>query len=167
MARLADARTMMTACMDLVRGGHKIPGRRWDDSGDAGSDRTMVSLPATCRRNQSGNILPGIGQDRQNSQARQKGVSRDHCSERARSRCRPRRGRILQPVVEPKFSPFSFGCRPKRSSMAALAIALALAQSENRRVWIADDVAKAFDLFRLAVSCSRVMCTFRMTWWAS
>jgi len=53
--------------------------------------------------------------------------------------------RILQPVLDPTFSCFSFGCRPKRSSMEALATALALASSQSRWVWIADDVVRAFD----------------------
>ena len=51
---------------------------------------------------------------------------------------------ILEPLVDPTFSPFCFG-PPKRGPLSALATAIALARSQNRWVWVTADVEKAFD----------------------
>jgi hypothetical protein len=54
-------------------------------------------------------------------------------------------GLILQPITELHASPFSFGYRPGRNRMHALATALALARRDKRWVWVKADVEKAFD----------------------
>ncbi len=52
---------------------------------------------------------------------------------------------ILQPVVDPYFSPFSFGFRPERDRLDALACALALARRQRSWLWVCADVENAFD----------------------
>lgn len=52
---------------------------------------------------------------------------------------------ILDPVLDPKLSPFVVGFRPRVGTQTALAIAMTLAAAERRTVWVVEDVANAFD----------------------
>lgn len=52
---------------------------------------------------------------------------------------------MLQPLIDPKFDPCSFGFRPKRDRRHALATATFLAETKNRWIWIAADIRTAFD----------------------
>lgn len=51
---------------------------------------------------------------------------------------------VLQPVLDPLFDARSFGFRPGRSHLDALAAAERLALSENRWIWVMDDIKDAF-----------------------
>jgi hypothetical protein len=51
---------------------------------------------------------------------------------------------ILSPVLDPLFDDGSFGYRPQRGHLDALALAEEMAIEENRRVWLAVDVKDAF-----------------------
>lgn len=65
---------------------------------------------------------------------------------------------ILQPVVDPTFSRFSFGFRPQLGRMQALATAIAIMRARNFTFWVLADVAHAFDaipLDRLLVACEQ------------
>jgi hypothetical protein len=145
MRRLADARTMMTACCDLMRRGPKAPGT---------DGMTLEMLDRTERWSLSrrvadevrrGSYEPG-GERIVKIPKPNKPGYREITIQNMRDRMVGRATvRILQPIVDPKFSPFSFGCRPRRGRADALATALAIAETESKWVWFADDVAKAFD----------------------
>jgi RNA-directed DNA polymerase len=51
---------------------------------------------------------------------------------------------IVQPLVDPQFDAASFGFRPKRSTLHALAAANRLFDKERRSVWVTADIADAF-----------------------
>jgi hypothetical protein len=51
---------------------------------------------------------------------------------------------ITQPLVDPRFDARSFGFRPRRSALDALALAEHLFLAERRRVWVTADVKDAF-----------------------
>lgn len=144
--RLADARTMMSACDDLLRRGGKAPGpngRRLDEMDRAEQWSLCRQLARAVR---DGTYRPGRGRRVQIPKEGKPGQFRELTVQDAEDRVVGRAAvRILQPVLEPGFSPFSFGFRPGRGTQAALATALALAQARQRWVWVSDDVAKAFD----------------------
>lgn len=52
---------------------------------------------------------------------------------------------VIQPVVDPGFEDFSYGFRPGRDRLHALAHAEALTTSEGRMVWVVEDLKDAFD----------------------
>lgn len=52
---------------------------------------------------------------------------------------------IIQPLIDPRFDPRSFGYRPKRDRRNALALPTYLAETQNRWFWVAADVKSAFD----------------------
>jgi RNA-directed DNA polymerase len=60
---------------------------------------------------------------------------------------------VLQPILDAKFDARSFGFRPKRSPLLALALAERLAVDEGRWVWVAVDLKDAF----LRVPLNRLM----------
>lgn len=52
---------------------------------------------------------------------------------------------ILQPLIDPFFDARSFGFRPGRGRMDALAAARAIACREGRWTWVAEDLSNAFE----------------------
>jgi len=52
---------------------------------------------------------------------------------------------ILQPLLDPLFDNFSFGSRPGRNRLHALAVAETLAVQQDRWVWVVADIKNAFD----------------------
>jgi RNA-directed DNA polymerase len=66
---------------------------------------------------------------------------------------------ILSPILDLMFCPFSFGFRPRRGRLEAVATALAHAEAAGCWTWVSVDVAKAFDripLVRLLELTSRL-----------
>lgn len=51
---------------------------------------------------------------------------------------------ILQSLLDPLFDPLSFGYRPKRGTLQAVATAIGLCSERPRRAWVAVDIADAF-----------------------
>jgi hypothetical protein len=51
---------------------------------------------------------------------------------------------IVQPLLDTRFDSHSFGFRPKRSALHALALAEGICMKERRRVWVTVDVRDAF-----------------------
>jgi hypothetical protein len=51
---------------------------------------------------------------------------------------------VLEPALDPRFDAFSFGGRPKRSRMNALAVAEELTIEGDHRVWVCQDISDAF-----------------------
>lgn len=51
---------------------------------------------------------------------------------------------VIQPFIEPRFDDWSFGFRPRRGTLDALAVALDLAMSQCRPVWVQVDIRDAF-----------------------
>lgn len=52
---------------------------------------------------------------------------------------------VAQPLLDPLFMPFSFGFRPRRDRLHALAQAEHTATHEGRWIWLAEDLKNAFD----------------------
>lgn len=52
---------------------------------------------------------------------------------------------IIQPLLDPGFDPFSFGFRPNRDRLHALATAMHLAETQDRMFFVLEDVKNAFD----------------------
>jgi hypothetical protein len=64
---------------------------------------------------------------------------------------------ILEPIVEPRFMPFSYGFRPQLGRLEALGTALALLRTQGRAFCVAADIANAFDNIprsRLIAACN-------------
>ncbi len=53
--------------------------------------------------------------------------------------------KVIQPVLDPTFDDCSFGCRPGRGRLDALAEAKYLAEAQGRQIWVIEDVQSAFD----------------------
>ncbi len=51
---------------------------------------------------------------------------------------------IVQPLLDPRFDDRSFGFRPKRDRLHALAMAKKLLVEDHRKVWVTEDVKDAF-----------------------
>ena len=51
---------------------------------------------------------------------------------------------ILQPLLDPLFDPLSLGYRPQRGRRDALALAEMFTQTQQRRVWVVEDLKDAF-----------------------
>ena len=145
MKRIADARTMMEACEQLLAKGPTSPGP--SDVRTAELDQS--ERWSLCRRLansvRDGTYRPGPQRRVQIPKAGGTGFrfltiqgTEDRIVGKAAAI-------ILGPLVERTFSPFSFGFRPGRDPRGALASALELARREGRWVWVSADVEKAFD----------------------
>ena len=146
MRRLADARTMMSACRDLLRRGPKAPGLNGLRLELLDKAELWGLCRNTARAVRDGTYRPGSDRKVQIPKEGKPGEFRELTIQNAEDRVVGRAAvRILQPLLDPAFSPFSFGFRPKRNHQSALATALTFAQAECRWVWVSDDVAKAFD----------------------
>jgi RNA-directed DNA polymerase len=64
---------------------------------------------------------------------------------------------VLQPLFDPLFLPESFGFRPGRGQLHAVAFAEHIALTESRTVWLAHDIRDAFE----HVSISRLLVLLR------
>jgi CRISPR-associated protein Cas1 len=51
----------------------------------------------------------------------------------------------IQPLLDPLFAPFAFGYRPGRDRLRALALAERRVITEDRWVWLTEDLQDAFD----------------------
>lgn len=144
MRRLADARTLRSAADDLRRSGGKAPGpngNRLDDLGDDGLWSLCRSLAEAIR---AGTYRPGP--ERRIQVPKEDGGFRQLTLRNIEDRVVGRAlVRILQPLLDPQFGPFSFGFRPRRGCLAALAAALACAESRRATWWLCADLHKAFD----------------------
>jgi hypothetical protein len=145
MRRIADARTMMAGCLALRRNGRTSPGpgdvRLHDLDGPA-----LWSLCRTLADSVRRKIYrPGPEAKRRVPKDGKPGQFRELTLQSTQDRIVGKAAAlILGPVVDPLFSPFSFGFRPGRGPLSALGTALALV--ESGRPWVVSaDIAKAFD----------------------
>ena len=144
--RIAAAQTMYCALMDIEEHGGEAPGpnglrleslcnsERWEMC------RTMAGDL------RSGGYQPGPERKVKIPKSSGKGfreLSIQNLEDRMVARAAVI---ILDPLVDPTMSPFSYGFRHNRNSHWALATALALTAREGRPIWIAADVANAFDM---------------------
>jgi RNA-directed DNA polymerase len=144
--RLADARTMMSACRDLLARGPKAPGLNGYRLEHLDNTELWSLCRATAKAIRQRTYKPGGDRKVPIPKEGKPGQFRELTIQNAEDRVVGRAVvRILQPLVDPGFSPFSFGFRPRRGTHSALATALTLAQAQQRWVWVSDDVAKAFD----------------------
>jgi RNA-directed DNA polymerase len=152
--RIADSRTMHVACRDLRDGGG-APGRnglRIDQLSDRETwslSRALASSVLECRHRPGARRKVRI--PKSNGGVRQLQISniQDRIVDRGVLR-------IIQPVLDPQFSSFSFGFRPGLGPMNALAAGLALAESRGQWCWAMADIANAFD----AIPRNRLLCSF-------
>lgn len=144
--RLANPATMMCACRALLRSGPKasgLNGLRLEDL----SENEMWSLCHTL----ASALRDGIyrpGPDRtvrilKETPGQFRKLTIQNVEDRIVAKALVL---ILQPLLDPKFSPFSFGFRPGRGAQSALATALAYAREEGRWRWVVDDIRRAFDM---------------------
>jgi retron-type reverse transcriptase len=143
--RIADARTMRFAYDDLVRAGGYAAGPdgvRLDELDDSQAWDICREQAALIRegRYASGNTrsvrIPKPGKN---------GFRTIHVQDVADRIVGRAIDLILQPVLDPLFSPFSFGFRRKNNTQQALATLLAVARRQKRWTWVTADIASAFD----------------------
>ena len=146
MPRLGDARTMMSACEDLLRGGGKAPGRNGRRLEALDRPELWSLCRALAAAVRDGTYRPGrdrkVPVPKEGKPGQFRGLAIQDAEDRVVGRAAVR---VLQPLLDPRFSPFNLGFRPRRGTQEALATALALAQDQGRWVWVTDDVAGAFD----------------------
>jgi hypothetical protein len=146
MKRIADARTMREAAAQLLRKGRKAAGPnhlRLDELGPSELWSMCRALPNSIRNK---TYRPGGVRKVRIPKEGKPGEYRTLTIQNAEDRTVAKATLlILEPLVDPNFSPFSFGFRSRRGRLSALATALALARSQNRWIWVSVDVEKAFD----------------------
>lgn len=155
--RIADARTMFQACEDLIdQGGRSAgPNRHVLHVIDRQARWTLCRALSRSIRNRTYLPTPGrrvhIPKDGKPGQFRE--IVVPNIEDRVVGRAVHL---ILSPILESAMSPFSYGFRPHVGTMNALADALALAESQNRWIWVTADVEAAFDRIphaRLLAAC--------------
>jgi hypothetical protein len=146
MRRMADARTMRLAVAGLRRNGRTAPGPgglRLDELDDRAAWSLARTLAAKVR---AGTHRPGPVEVRQIPKEGRPGEYRELTIQTTPDRVVGRAAKmILEPVVDRAFSPFSFGCRPRRGPLDALATAAALAEGAGAWCFAAADIERAFD----------------------
>jgi hypothetical protein len=145
MPRLAHSHTMRVACDDLLEHGGEAPGPNGLRLRDL-DDPAIWSLCRTLARGVRDGTYQ-MGPERRVSIPKGPGrgsrvLTIQNIEDRIVGRATLR---ILQPLIDPDFSPFSFGFRPARGTVNALASALALARQQRTWIWVCADVANAFD----------------------
>jgi hypothetical protein len=143
--RVADSRTLRLAIDHLASEGGSAPGPnglRLDEL-DGTARWELARLLGTAIR--TGNYRPGPVRTVQIAKGSGRGFrtlsianAEDRVVERALLL-------IVQPVLDPRFAPTSFGYRPKRGREDALAMAEALARASGLWAWVAEDIRDAFD----------------------
>lgn len=146
MRRIADARTLREAAAQLLRKGRKAagPNRVRLDELELHELWSLCRLLARIIRVKT--YRPGAVRRAKIPKEGKPGEFRRLTIQNAEDRLVAKATLlILEPLVDRVFSPFSFGFRPKRSRLSALATAIAFARLQNRWVWVTADVEKAFD----------------------
>jgi Reverse transcriptase (RNA-dependent DNA polymerase) len=144
--RVADNRTLRSACDHLLRRGGKAVG----PNGLRLHDLESPEIWSLCRALSHGirdhTYRPGESRTVRIPKPGKPGKFRTLTIQNAEDRVVARAAvEVLLPITELLASPFSFGFRPRRNRMNALATAVALARHEDRWVWVKADVEKAFD----------------------
>jgi hypothetical protein len=157
MRRFADARTMFAAAQDLLAKGPTAAGPNGHKLQDVDTRGLWSLCRALAGSIRDGTYRPGSQRRVEIPKAGKPGQFRELTLRDVEDRV-VGRGlvRILQPVLDPAFSPFAFGFRPRRSAAAALASALAFADRHSAWCWWEGDVEKAFDrvpLSQLLTAC--------------
>jgi retron-type reverse transcriptase len=146
--RIADFRTLRWAWHDCARKGAApgVDGLRYSDFGERELHTRLRSVGDAIR---AGRYRPG--QDRYVLIPRPgkspRRLSLPGVIDRVVGKAALR---ILSPLLDPGFDEFSFGFRPNegdraRGVIGAVATAIALAENQERWVWVADDLSNAFD----------------------
>jgi retron-type reverse transcriptase len=144
--RMTDTRSLRCALDELVADGPKQPGEdsvRIEEMDDA--DRWGL-----CRRLsrdlKSGEYHPGPLLVRKVPKEGKPGEFREITLLCARDRVAAKAlALFVGPLVEPYFSPYSFGFRPETGVWQALATAIEIARRTGRWFWVAADIERAFD----------------------
>jgi hypothetical protein len=142
--RVGDARMMRLAWDDLATRGGLAPGPNGRRYSDLSSAEAWVLCRCLAEAVQKGTYRPGPERVIWVPKASGKGqrpIVLLNVEDRAVQRAAVL---VLQPLLDPLFDPRSFGFRPKRSHLHALAAAERLAISRRRTVWLTHDVRDAF-----------------------
>ena len=133
MRRLADARTMRSAADDVLRGGGAAPGPNGRRLSDLEPEGLWSLCDGLARAVRGGTYRPGPERTVQIPKEGKPGEFRRLSIRDVEDRVVGRAlVRVLQPVLEPQFGPFSFGFRPGRGSQNALASAPGLLRVQRR-----------------------------------
>ena len=142
--RIADPRTLRAAWDFLARHGGSAPGV----NGRRYADYTSAEVWSLCRclthAIRDGSYRPGperiVWIDKSSGRG-QRPIVILNIEDRVVQRAVVL---ILQPVLDPLFDDRSFGFRPRRGHLHALALAEYMTLSQQRRVWVAEDIRDAF-----------------------
>jgi retron-type reverse transcriptase len=146
-ARVCDSRTMRSAIATLIRNGSTAPGpdgKTFEDFRDE-SD-IWECCRALSRWLKSGEYEPAKARRCKIPKDGKPGKHRVIWVQNLEDRIIAKAIQLtLEPVVDWKFSPFSFGFRPFQNRLKALAVAIAFVEQDNRFYWIPADIESAFD----------------------
>lgn len=146
MARLADPMTLRAACDDLQRHGGDAPGPNGHRLADLSHGEIWSLCRALSQAMREGRYRPGRERKQRIPKPGRNGF-RELTLQNIEDRIVARAALlVLQPLVEPWFSPCSFGWRPARNRLHALGALLALARTQKRWVWVVGDITTAFDV---------------------
>jgi hypothetical protein len=158
---ISDTRTMRVASDHLRRRGGEAPGPNGRRLEDLNTDDQWAFCGALAKAVKNGHYQPGPSRTCKIPKAGKPGEFRALTIQNVDDRLV---GRAIVEVVQAIFelwaSPFSFGFRPGRSRLHALATALALGRRDGRWCWAKADVANAFDVVpfeRLMEVCSWIL----------
>lgn len=147
-SRIADERNLQEAVIHLTSHGEKAPGPNgqclttlWREA----RVRVFQELKALARQLESGTYQPN--QPRtvnipKSSGTGHRTISISNWQDQVVQRAVVQ---IIQPLLDPRFDDLSLGYRPGRDRTEALARAIAIAEREERYVWVISDLKDAFD----------------------
>ncbi len=142
--RISDERTLAVAWDYLAEHGGPTPGPdglRYDDLNPSERWQLLRSLRDAIR---SGEYQPGEERVCRISKGPGRGT-RPLVIQNIEDRVVQRAAvEIVQPLVDPRFLPHSFGFRPRRGALDALAHAEWYYLHDERQVWVTDDIRDAF-----------------------
>ena len=143
--RVADTRNLRLAWNYLASHGGEAAGPDEQTYADFDRDAVWDLLRGIRQKLLAGSYSPGPERPQPISKGPGRGL-RTLCIQNIQDRVVQRAiVQILQPLVDPRFDPRSFGSRPKKGHLHALALAQAIARAEDRFLWVAEDVRDAFD----------------------
>ena len=143
--RIADVRNLRAAWEHLRRFGGDAPGPDGRTFEEFNEREMWQLLRTTSQQIQNGAYRPGpertIWIDKESGNGKRP-LRLQNIVDRAVQRGAVQ---ILQPILDRQFDELSFGFRPHRHRMHALATGGCIAHQEDRWVWITEDLADAFE----------------------
>ena len=142
--RIADERTMRLAWDYLAREGGTAPGPNGHRYRNFSNAEVWDLCRALARAVRDGTYRPGsenvVWVDKTSGQE-QRPIVLQNIEDRVVQRAI---AIILQPLLDPLFLPCSYGYRPRRNHLHALAHGEWLTLAQRRRIWVTEDIRNAF-----------------------